>query len=364
MRAAAAPPAPLSGGPVTVVICQGPVDIAAWRGVVGPALARPLAAADVTGVDVKGAAACPSLIRVETACVAGVYDEAGRVVTCAPQSLLMLTRAAAWYALARRSNESYESLRLRTADPIDETAFHFADGQTPDTALEPLVSSLPHSEVTPARDEAGRTFLMTLDLVFAAVFGHEDGHLYEQAPFCGVAAPSRVEASGLYAVLLRVESSGELFKVGDLSPEEYRADRCATRRLREAIDRYTRQTPAAEQGDLVFARRAAADIVSFARLIHDPSPHPRPDTTAVPGYLYPALRMLALAGELDATDKPRLCGGAAEAFVVAIQADYRGYPGNGILPDDLQAALPKGVADAWNRKAQWSPTSYTCEGDG
>jgi hypothetical protein len=360
LGANASPPLP-SAMPIKVALCQSSNDIDSWMGVVGPALTRPLAASDVSEIQLKRNVACQQPLQVETACIAAVYnDVGGRGIACAPRTLLFLVRSAAWYTLARRPAESYTAFSLRVGGQINETAFHFADGQTPDATIEQRLSRLPHSEASPPNDEAGRTFLMALNLVFAAIFGHEDGHLYDKAPFCGIADASLVESSGLYNVLRRIQTSGELFKAADFSPEEYHADLCATRRIHKTIEWYKRQPPSNAQGDLAFARRAAADIVAFALMIHDDSPHPRPQSAAIPGYFYSPLRIVALAGELDANSKPRVCGAAAQAFVALTQANYQSYSGKGILPDDLEAALPAGVPAAWNRKAQWSAQSFAC----
>jgi hypothetical protein len=346
-------------GTVKVAICQMAVDLGPWMGIIGPALARPLAADDVSGVEIKRGVACGAL-HVETACFAGVLDGSGKGIACSPQSLLQLVRSSAWYALMRRRGEGYESFRLRMPDPVNVAAFHFADGSTADATLEARLAALPHTEEMLAGDEAARTFMITLNLVFAAVFGHEDSHLYEKTPYCGLSELSDVEASGLYRAIGRVQSSGELFKSNDPSPAEVNADRCATRRIKESVERYVRSLPSNVRQDLHFARRAAADIVAVVLLVHEGSAHPPIDASPVDGYLYPALRILALAGELDGDAKPIVCGAAAETFVQTTQMAFQALPGNGILPDDLQAALPSGVADAWNRKAHWSPQSFSC----
>ena len=73
-----------------------------------------------------------------------------------------------------------------------------------------------------------------------------------------------------------------------------------------------------------------------------------------------ALRILAFGAELDGDDKPRICGAAAQAFVATTQGDYRAFPGKGQLPDDLEAALPRGLPDAWNNKVPWSTQAFAC----
>jgi hypothetical protein len=346
-------------GVVRVAICRMGVDLSPWELVIESALARPLAADDVSSVQIKRDVDCgPSL--VETACTAGVLEGGGKGIACSPRTLLQLLRASAWYALKRREGEAYEAFRRRSPAPINVAAIHFADRSSPDAALEASLNSLPRSEDVVPKYQAGRIFVMTVNLVYAAVFGHEDGHLYERAPFCGRAAASHVESAGLYTVLGRVQSSGELFKPNDPSPAEFTADRCATRRIRESIERYAHLLPEAQQPDLLFSRRAAADIVAVALLLHEDSAHQRLDATPVEGYLYPPLRILALAGELDGEEKPRICGAAAETFVQTTQAAFRAFAGKGILPDELEAALPPGVPDAWNRKSGWSTQSFSC----
>ncbi len=146
----------------------------------------------------------------------------------------------------------------------------------------------------------------------------------------------------------------------DLSLDEYRADRCAVRRLRQAVDRYHSGLAPSQQADLAFARRSAADILAFILLVRDGSAHPRPSASPVDGYLYPPLRILAFGAELDGEDRPRICGAAAQAFVATTQGDYRAFPGKGQLPDDLEAALPRGLPDAWNNKVPWSPQAFAC----
>jgi hypothetical protein len=342
-----------------VALCKMGTDLSPWSRIIEPALARPLAAEDVSTVQIKRDVDCGPLL-LETACSAGVLDGGGKGIACSPRTLLQLVRAAAWYALERRDGEAYETFRRRGPAPINAAAIHFADGSAPDAALEARLASLPLTDDSLPQDQAGRVFLVTVNLVYAAVFGHEDGHLYERAPFCGRAAASHVESAGLYAALGRVQSSGELFKPADPSPAEFTADRCATRRIRESIERYAHLLPDAGHADLSFARRAAADIVAVVLLLHGDFAHQRLDATPVDGYLYPPLRILALAGELDGEERPLICGAAAETFVQTTQAAFRAHAGNGILPDDLEAALPRGVPDAWNRKSSWSPQSYSC----
>ena len=71
--------------------------------------------------------------------------------------------------------------------------------------------------------------------------------------------------------------------------------------------------------------------------------------------------MLALAGEMNLGGAgPTLCGGTAENAVEAIQQTMHAEPGGGIIPDEIEHALPKGVIDAWNRKATWSAESFAC----
>ncbi len=118
-----------------------------WMGVVGPALTRRSRASDVSEIQLKRNVACQQPLQVETACIAAVYnDVGGRGIACAPRTLLLLVRSAAWYALARRPAESYTAFSLRIGGQINEAAFYFADGQTPDATTEQRLSRLPHSE--------------------------------------------------------------------------------------------------------------------------------------------------------------------------------------------------------------------------
>ncbi len=334
-------------------------DLGPWTRLIEPALARPLAARGGTDLRIKSQFPCGAL-HVETACFAGVLDDGGKGIACSPVSLVQLVRASAWYALQRGDGEAYEPFRLHGPKPINVAALHFADGSSANAALEARLDSLPHTDEAMPTDQTGRTFLITVNLVYAAILGHEDGHLYEHAPFCGLTTTSREEESGFFAALIRVQSSGELFKPNDPSPAELTADRCATRRIRESIEHYRKLLPAAAQGDLQFARRAAADIVAAELLVHEGTSHPHLDSSPVDGYLYPSLRILALAGELDGEEKPLICGAAAETFVQVTQVAFQAFAGKGILPDDMEAALPPGVPAAWNRTAPWSPQSFGC----
>jgi len=78
-------------------------------------------------------------------------------------------------------------------------------------------------------------------------------------------------------------------------------------------------------------------------------------------YLYPPLRILALAGEMNAGGPgPMVCGGAAENLIEASQQTYRVQPGNGMMPDEMEQAFPKGVIDAWEHRGPWSPAAFAC----
>ncbi len=96
------------------------------------------------------------------------------------------------------------------------------------------------------------------------------------------------------------------------------------------------QPPSNARGDLAFARRAAADIVAFALMIMTTRRTLGLNRLQYPAISIPRLRIMALAGELDANSKPKVCGAAAQAFVALTQANYQSYSGKGILPDDLE----------------------------
>ena len=108
-------------------------------------------------------------------------------------------------------------------------------------------------------------------------------------------------------------------------------------------------------------RRAAADIVATILLTHTDAPGGRAAFVMNRAYLYPPMRILALAGEMNAgAPGPMVCGGAAESLVEAAQQTYRAQPGDGIMPDEMEHAFPKGVVDAWSKRSAWSSAAFAC----
>jgi hypothetical protein len=169
---------------------------------------------------VRGEAECGSA-AVEIACVAGVYDKAGPILSCSPDTLSRLIAVAAWYALehAAEPGEDYEAFRLRHPSRLGLTAFQSsgsADGTGP--YAEGLASLRSESElVAPnvTRISVGGIFDSILALTFAAIIGHESSHLETTPPFCAIEQRSRLEEMGTRDVLFRVETSGELYEAGN-----------------------------------------------------------------------------------------------------------------------------------------------------
>jgi hypothetical protein len=113
--------------------------------------------------------------------------------------------------------------------------------------------------------------------------------------------------------------------------------------------------------DQSFARRASADIVSAVLLSHEVNTSGRQVFRIIDGYLYPPLRIIALAGEMNAGEPgPTICGGAAENLVEAAQQTFRAVPGNGLMPDEMEHTLPRGVIAAWEKRSGWSLASFAC----
>lgn len=347
-----------------VYVCDaGPNSIAPWHHLLARAIAHALASGRTTGARIMTEARCGAQV-VEFACTAGVYDRGGRVLVCSQDTLLRLLRAFAWYAVrhAERPDEDYEAFRDRLPAHLGASAFSQSGPGRSDPAMErDIVKVMAEGENVatdePSREE--RVFQAVTNMTFAAMFGHEASHLESAPPYCAIDERSRTEDSGLWKVLLRVAFSDELYKASSPNQGEIAADRCAARRVR--FERSVLEMGSLSPTDQDFVRRSAADILSTALL----SPGLLGGGDAVfrinDAYLYPTLRMLALVGEMNAGgDGPTVCGGAAENLVEASQQTFKAASGQGLMPDEMEAAFPKGVIDAWERRADWSPSSFAC----
>lgn len=108
------------------------------------------------------------------------------------------------------------------------------------------------------------------------------------------------------------------------------------------------------------SKRYGAPLSSFNGLELPPRRELRP-TSRVPGQSE-ALRPSALVAETVvalgwANSRMKKLYGEWISSPLVREAKAT-YPGSGVLPDDLQAALPTGVSDAWNGHAQWSVQSF------
>jgi hypothetical protein len=362
--------APVASEParINVYICDSQrVSITPWRQTLVRVIGRALASTRGTRSRIMGEAKCGAQ-AVEFACTAGVYDQGGRVLMCSPETLLQFVRVSAWYALQHsdRPGEDYESFRSRQPAPLGMAAFTAAAPAHGDSALDAKIEQL--RNVMEANGGASpsqgleRLFQAILDLTFAAMFGHEASHVETRPPFCAITEPSRMEDSGLWSVLLRVSSSDELYKPSAPTPGEVAADRCASRRIR--LERSVLSAGPLDAREQEFVRRTAADIISTILLTHVQDPSRRPVFRLNDSYLLPPLRMVALAGEMNAGESgPMVCGGAAENLVEASQQTYRLRPGNGVMPDEIEHAFPKGVIDAWAHGGTHSKAAFACRQD-
>jgi hypothetical protein len=331
---------------------------------VSRAIARALARSEGAHISIRGEAQC-GIAAVEIACVAGVYDKVGPVLLCSPYTLSRIVTAAAWYTTEHAADpgEDYESFRLRHPSHLGLASLQASksldEGRSQTTAIEALRKESEQAESGEAPTAASSIFEAILTLTFAAIIGHESSHLETVPPFCAVEQRSRLEENGTWDVLLRVEMSGELFQAGSPVREEVVADRCAMRRIRLA--RSAIDSGPLDERNKEFSRRAAADIIStllFFRLAPEDS---SPVVTLGGSYLYPSLRIAALAGELGSGGSgPAICGGAAENLVQSTQIGMQRQPGNGLMPDEMESLFPRGVVDAWERREPWSTKSINC----
>jgi hypothetical protein len=134
---------------------------------------------------------------------------------------------------------------------------------------------------------------------------------------------------------------------------------CALRRIRLA--RAAIDAGPLDEPEKAFARRAAADITSTLLLLRI-GPGATLRAIAVgDSYLYPPLRIAALAGEMGIGGAgPAICGGAAENLTQATQTAMQQRPGKGLMPDGMESLFPRGVIDAWERRGNWSQKSFAC----
>ena len=347
---------------ISVFICKSEQgSLIGWRNTVSSAIGQALDWATGKPSRIMGDAECGAF-TVEIACTAGVYDAIGPALVCSPYTLEVLVRMVGWYVLSSQKDEGYDNFRARQADQLGLLAMKQAMNRSDavfEERLEQLRLVVEGLTDNASPDANPDRFRATLDLVFAAIFGHEGGHLEEAAPYCGVVEVSKVEARGLWQVLVRVAGSDELFRQQTLLLNEIRADRCAARVIQQALE-----SVQARHGeiDLAFARRAAADIVA-ALIFAKPIPNTKgPVVTVDANYLYPPLRIIALTADLSAlSGQVTICGGAAEILVQATQQAFDDYPGNGIMPDEIESVFPTAVVDAWEHRGTWSPDVYRCE---
>lgn len=331
-----------------------------WRQTVVRSAGRALSGPDGVRARIMGEAQCGAH-AVEFACTGGIYDTGGRVLICSPDTLLSLVRLSAWYALAQSESpaDDYEAFRLRQASPLGVAALRASNAPAFRSALDGLRQASESAGAGYPEDGTALLFQSILDMVFAAILGHEASHIEDAPPFCSLAAPSRAEEARLWALLVRVNASGELFAPGQPDVGEVAADRCALRRIRVA--RAALEAGRLSARDQEFVRRAAADIVSTVLLVRAAPSGELSMTAANDRYLHGPLRIVALAGEMNlGAGGPVLCGGAAENAVQATERTMQTLPGQGLMPDGIEHTFPAGVIDAWNRKDSWSPKSYSC----
>jgi hypothetical protein len=207
---------------------------------------------------------------------------------------------SAWYAIkhGERPNEDYEAFRGREPSPLGMKAFMASapSGADPafDAAVERLRTEAEAAGEGGSESVAASTFRAILDMAFAAMFGHEASHLEVGPPYCAVSDRSRVEESGIWAVLLRVSSSDELYKPSSPVAGEVAADRCASRRIR--LQRAVLSAGPLSAGEQQFVRRAAADIISTMLLTRVDAPNGRAVFRINDAYLYAHLRIIAVGG--------------------------------------------------------------------
>jgi hypothetical protein len=143
------------------------------------------------------------------------------------------------------------------------------------------------------------------------------------------------------------------------------ADRCGARHIHAVLAAQILRN--LHDGDQEFTRRAAADLISTLLMGRVDAAHSKIEFQSLDSYLYPPLRMSILGGEVGlgpdgrGLKGPAICGGAAEALVETAQLTYKKYPGNGLMPDEMENLLPTGVVDAWERKAAWTTASFACQ---
>lgn len=349
---------------IITYICKSPTaSITPWKNTVTRAIAFGLARPAGVKGQVRGEAECGEQ-TVEFACTGGVYDKGGPILICSADTLLLLLKVSAWYAIEHRLDpeEDYEVFRNRHEPRLGLVAFKAVSNSDLDDAFTMSLDSLRRQSEAGAVAVGQRRHVVfegILNLVYAALIGHESAHIATAPPYCAITSQSRVEKTGLWAVLLRIAGSGELYKnqvpvVGELT-----ADRCATRRIQVA--RGVLEKGTLSVNDQEFVRRAAADIISTMLFIRFDPAGRSPTITINDAYLYTPSRIVALAGELGIDGPgPVICGGAAENLTEATQFAMKQRPGNGLMPDEMEHVFPKGVIDAWERRSNWSPASYAC----
>lgn len=301
----------------------------------------------------------------DSAC-AGLPNE----LFCRQASFDRMQVAAAWYTIAYLQSEqrSYEAFRKAHPETVGK-AFRFADGalNADDVAAE--VAELrrqtearaerPDSNEAPSRLAAIHERIVAYNV--AALVGHESHHM--GAEVCPIGDKSRMELNGIFDHIVAAQTSGDLFKASFPDPNEIKADRCAMRQIGR-LNRMPIGDPSDPFSDESFARRAAADMITFQALVgfrrFEQLPRGVYVTPEFDQYLHPAFRIVLLAGSVaDAGARPAICGEAAELFVRAVQDGFGKEPGGGEVSDELLAELPSGVETSWNG-APWTADSVSC----
>lgn len=342
-------------------ICDDPATERSWKHSSVTTISRILAAGSKTEIGVRRAPCNPTM--PDSSCSAGPG-----AMFCRQSSLDRIQTAAAWLAVqfVDSASRNYEEFRLRKPEVLKES-FRFADGAIANPKILLKVEALrtsvesdgPGGRASPdkADSRAGRIQARIAAYGLAALIGHESYHVAGDR--CPVAGGALLEESGLFEHVLAVQTSDRLFCPSAPDPNEVKADRCAMRHLAGL-----RQQPLRDQRDEAFARRAAADVISFQAVFgfrrFEELPRGRYTVIYLDQYLRPSLRLLSLAAAVQPpVTKPRVCGESAALFVHAVQEGYKKCAGKGDVSDELLAMLPRGVERSWNGEP-WTPNSFRC----
>lgn len=207
-----------------------------------------------------------------------------------------------------------------------------------------------------------------IDNLTSFIIGHELFHFNDNSHM--ITTKSDMEEKGFFSTYYSLQYPRRLFDPDIVQSDvaEINADRSGFRFL-EFVDSNTRRR--IENTDLQTAiRKSTIDLLAFPVLSGfdlTKLDYNQPiETSYIPGYLYPMIRMMMITSVLRGNESKNLwavkmCGNTSKAMVSLIQTYASAYEqSDGDIPDEVLDLLPRGVTLGWESN-YWDGRSFICE---